>query len=198
MLTTNLALKAIPEEQPPEPQQSYLLMTKADIPAFLALQAKVIAALPEDKKHYLKPRTAEDLEAHLSADMPVIVVKDHDGKIIAQALVTLFNSPAAKNLGDYPNIGTDPKAAVQAVQVDPDARGKKLSEVLLNAAKIEAAKLGAASLLAKVATDNDSQKSFISTHFTKAAENVWDKAGRYFANYFQVALAKSEPLLRPV
>lgn len=197
MLTTNLALKAIPDQQRSESQQSYLLLTKADIPAFLALQAKVIAALPEDKKHYLKPRTAQDLEAHLDADMPIIAVKDHDGKIIAQELVTLFNSPAAKNLENYPNIGTDPKAAVQAVQVDPEARGKKLSEVLLNAAKTEAANLGAASLLAKVASDNDSQKSFLNTGFTKAAA-VWDKAGGYFANYFQVALAKSEPSLKPV
>ena len=160
----------------------------SDIPAFIALQNRVRALLPEDKKHHLKERYAEDLLLHLAERMPIIGVKDKNGDVIAQCLVSYpKNSDAVRNLKGYP-IAPGSECVVSVVQslcVAPEYAGMGMSSLLLSAAKDVSAKDGHIVVLAKVADDNPkSQKSFLNNAFTNAAKG-FDPVRNYPVSYLK-------------
>lgn len=181
----------------PLPPLTISLMTKADIPAFLALQSIVRNSLPEGHKHHLKERTAEDLDAHLNAGMPLIGVKSQDGLLVAQALISFPDNPAAKNLEGYPIHGIEGLAAViQSVAIHPDFRGKELGlaafihqNILKTALQNERS-----ILMAKVADTNPaSQRSFMNNSFELASKGT-DPTKGYGVAYFRKDLAPEEPI----
>lgn len=188
-----------PELEPPslpafhaavKPFQAQFLEA-SDIPAFIDLQNRVRALLPEDKKHHLKERFAEDLLLHLSERMPMIGVKNEGGNIIAQCLVSYpKNSDAVRNLKGYP-IAPDSECVISVVQslcVAPEHAGKGLSSLLLSVAKDVAAKDGHLALLAKVADDNtQSRKSFLNNAFTIAGKG-FDPVKNYPVSYLKYSV----------
>jgi hypothetical protein len=162
-------------------------LTESDIPAFLTLQKTVRDALPDDQKHYLKERTAEDLADHLRAGMPLLGIKTALGQLVGQALISFPDNKAAKNIEGYPVHGLEGSVAlVQSVAVHPNFRGKEYGL----AAKLQGAIVETAQdyhrpvLMAKVADSNEkSQNSFLNSHFTVAAEGI-DPAKGYGVKYF--------------
>ncbi|PZQ47374.1 MAG: hypothetical protein DI551_03515 [Micavibrio aeruginosavorus] len=176
---------AVPSK--PAPYKTAFL-NASDIPAFLALQNKVWKALPDDKKHHLKKRTAEDLQHHLDERMPLIGVKDSKGKLVAQCLLAFpKNEDAVKNLQGYPIIRDtlSVTAVVQSLCTDPEHAGKGLSGEILDVAKYVAANTGHVQIVAKVADDNKgSQKSFTKNDF-EIASNGYDPAKKYPVSYFR-------------
>lgn len=142
-----------------------------DIPAFLALQNKVMRTLEATGcSHHLKPRTAEDLAAHLDAGMPIL-------GLFADAASTgqlLLSDPGAahplRNTEGYPLALFPAPAIVQSVSVDPGRRGEGFASLLLVCAEIAASLRGRSHLLAKVADDNaHSLASFFRAGFHAAA-----------------------------
>ena len=80
-----------------------------EIRSFLDLQASV----PEEKRKFVKPRTAEDLQAHMEAGMPILGVYDGE-KLVAAALLTFpGHEGATKFLDGYPL--TQTTAVIQSV-----------------------------------------------------------------------------------
>lgn len=156
------------------------LMGKEDIPAFLDLQERARQALTDEQKHFLKPRTAEDLKIHLDAGMPMIGLKDDKGHLCAQALIGYpYREDAVSNLDGYPGMtkaGT--VAIVQSLSVDPDIKGKGLAGKLLDVAGNLAAQHGHVALMAKVAQENTcSKQSFLKAGFEIASTGMDPRAG---------------------
>lgn len=162
-------------------------LTETDIPAFLALQKTVRDALPDDQKHYLKERSADDLLAHIEAGMPLLGIKTASGELVAQALISFPDSAAAKNLEGYPVHGIEGRVAlVQSVAVHPAFRGREYGlAAKLQDAIVETTRQHQRSILmAKVADSNEkSQKSFLTSNFTVAAEGA-DPLKGYAVKYF--------------
>ena len=101
---------------------AYLLKEK-DIPAFLELHAT---------QEGVKPRSYQDLKAHLDAGMPIIGVKlTGSNQHIAHLLLTDLNSEVAVNTYGYPNAQNT--AVIQSVVVNPNYRTQKLSEIFSEA-----------------------------------------------------------------
>jgi hypothetical protein len=105
---------------------SYLL-THDDLASFLKLQQDSIDVLPAHKKHYLKPRTQENLKNHLDAGMAIIGIKDNYGKHIAHMLLTDPKSPATLNLASH----DIPKNSlvIQSLVIHPDYRPKQYAHI---------------------------------------------------------------------
>lgn len=167
-----------------------VLLSEEDIPAFLALQSKVWASLPADEKHFLKVRTAEDLQTHFGYRMPIIGVKDEQGKLVAQCLLAYpTHVDAVRNIQGYPLQGREATTALmQSVAVDPDASGKGLTKMLMEAAKERAIMSGHTSILAKVADGNIlSNLSFLRLGFKKACDGT-DVAQGYNVTFWQYPL----------
>lgn len=163
-----------------------LILTAADIPLFLKLQTKALKALPEDEKHFLKPRTAKNLKGHMAAPMPVIGIKKN-GFLTAQALLTFPKyDDSVVNLNGYPVSNEDCTTAVlQSLCVDPDIKGKGLSQKILHAAVTIASMKGYCHILAKVAKTNaPSMASFLKSGFQCACEGT-DPAEKYPVYYFK-------------
>lgn len=133
---------------------------REEIPAFLALQDKASAALPDGRKHFLKIRTQENLEAHIDAGMPLIGVFNDRNELVAQALVGFpgRNPDRVLYTEDYePLEGHETESAViQCISADPDLKGQKLHlmDPILEAAEAITAQTGLTRLVAKVATTN--------------------------------------------
>ncbi len=163
------------------------ILTEGDIPAFLALQSKVAATITDDKKHHLKIRDKHDLLTHIGHRMPIIGVKNEKGVLVGQCLLSYpSHGEAVKNICGYPlNNQISTTAIVQSLAVDPDVRGQKIAEKILETAKEIAAMSGHVLLLAKVAQDNpQSTKTFIGAAFAKACEGI-DPAKGYPVTYWQ-------------
>ncbi len=160
------------------------ILGEDDIPAFLELQDKALKSLPDEKKHFLKVRSAEDLKDHLDARMPMIGIKNAQGQLLAQCLIAYPYREEAKNIGDYPDqVKTVTNAIIQSVCVDPAMRGLKLSEQILDAAKDLAAQNGHVALVAKVADDNlSSRNTFAKNDFTPAATATVPYAATFYTN----------------
>ncbi len=141
------------------------LLTKGDIPAFLALQDRVLRALdPRREANHLKPRTAEDLAAHMDAGMPAIGLTA-GGRLVAQALLAFPYVPVVPNLGGLPALHQK-FTVVQAVSVDPGFTNRGLMKRLLQAAEAETARTGHDSMVAKIALTNlASLRGFLSRDF---------------------------------
>ncbi len=194
MLDTQFATLADPDPYQgtcpiTEPEETFtpVLLDESDIPAFCALQQKVWNALPDHQKHFLKLRTEEDLKAHLDSRMPIIGVKDKNGNLVAQALVSYpLYAEAVKNLEGYPISGSEPVTAiVQSLAVSPEHGGKKLSQMVLDVAKDMALMSGHVQILAKVADDNPASiSSFLKSRFTAASHGNDPKLG-YAVTYWK-------------
>lgn len=162
-----------------------------DIDSFLELQNKVLDFLKENQKHFLKERKIWDLIAHIGARMPIIGVREvATGQLVAQALLAYpFNEDAVKNLDGYPIEGsTATTAIVQSLCADPTIKGQRLSDIVLDYAKMLANMTGHTQLLAKVAVDNKaSTKSFLNASFTKASSGT-DPVKKYAVNYLRFGI----------
>lgn len=135
-------------------------LERDEIPAFLALQKKASAALPDGQKHFLKIRTQANLEAHIDAGMPLIGVFNDRNELVAQALVGFpgQNPDRVLYTEDYePLEGHKGESAViQCISADPDLKDQKLHlmDPILKAAESITAQAGLTQLVAKVAATN--------------------------------------------
>jgi ribosomal protein S18 acetylase RimI-like enzyme len=166
------------------------ILNESDIPAFLALQQKVADTIPEDKKHHLKIRDENDLLTHMGHRMPIIGVKDEKGVLVGQCLLSYpCQEDAVKNLAGYPlNESKATTAIIQSLAVDPDFRGFKIADQILDGAKEVAGMSGRVLILAKVAQDNaPSTKTFMGAAFAKASEGL-DPVKGYPVTYWQYNL----------
>ncbi len=151
-----------------------ITLDEADIPAIIELQQKVSDNLPLHQKHFLKPRTAEDLKAHLDAGMPIIGVKS-DGKLVASALLSFpYKDDAVKNLDGYPTAAfTGGTAIVQSYCSIEKGCGQEV----LNLVQDFAALRGYGQLISKIAADNKASiksfeyHGFKEVHCADAAKN---------------------------
>lgn len=167
-----------------------LLLTEQDIPAIMALQEKVWASLEGEDKHFLKLRSEDDLKLHLSSRMPIIGVKDENGTLVGQCLVSYpVYADAVKNLEGYPIQGHEPVTAiVQSLSVDPDHTGKGISQIVLDTAKELAAMTGHLQVYAKISDKNRaSQRSFVNASFEAAAAGLDPKQG-YPVTYWKYSI----------
>jgi GNAT superfamily N-acetyltransferase len=195
MYNTQFAQKADPyqgvlPEPPTKTTYSVTLLTEDDIPAFCELQQEVWNTLSLNQKHFLKLRTEDDLKIHFENRMPVVGIKDQDGNLVAQALVSYpFYGDAVKNLEGYPLYGSEcVTAIVQSLAVHPQHIKKGLSQTVLEAAKDMAVMSGHVKILAKVATDNvGSSKSFLNSQFQAASHGKDPKLG-YPVTYWKHSL----------
>lgn len=170
----------------PDPYQggyTFGLLTHNDIPAFLALQDMVRESLDGAQKHHLKARTAEDLARHLDAGMLILGVKNADGALIAQALMTFPDNYAVKNLEAYPLDGiAHDTAVIQSVAVNPAYKG--LGRMILTEAPKFAFTHGRVRIMAKVADSNlKSQQRFEGCGYIRAAQGL-DPVKGYAVTYF--------------
>lgn len=166
------------------------VLSLKEVADFIALQNKVYFSLPEGKKHHIKVREAGDIISHIQAGMPIITVRDQQGTLVAQALLSYANSSKGlKNLEGYP-IGEDRDgtAIIQSVAVDPDKRGQKLAHLLLDYAKEIAWQQGKQKIIAKVADDNQaSGKTFLKNAFVKASKGT-DPEKFYAVTFWEYCL----------
>lgn len=153
-------------------------LKKEDIKAFAALQAEVLAALPEEHKHFLKKRSKKDLLKHLDDGMPIIGVKDQNGKLVAGALMSYPSRDAVMNIDDYPISSKDTTAIIQSLICHPDHAGKGLGKQVVDVAVDLTAQRGLGCVIAKVAQDNPSHATFVKGGFNRAAWAV-DQKGNY-------------------
>ncbi len=153
-------------------------LTKDDIKGFADLQMVVLAALPEGKKHFLKPRSEKDLLAHFDDGMPIIGAKDENGKLVAGALMSYPSRDAVMNIDDYPISNKHTTAVIQSLMCHPDHEGKGLGKHIVQVAVDLAAQKGLGCVVAKVAQDNPSHATFIKGEFVRAAWAV-DQNGNY-------------------
>lgn len=134
----------------------YTLQPK-DIPHYIALQDFVISCLPDDKKHFLKPQTPQNLHDHLHEGLPIIGVKDMQGNHIGHIRLA-FAPPALLPTGEP---SEHPTVLLQSLTVHPDYRPKKCHEgqlrpdqLLFKAALDFAKENGYDSITAKVSEHN--------------------------------------------
>ena len=182
-------------EEPPQglhttKKFSVEILGEDDISSFLKLQKKVWKSLAPDEKHFLKLRTRQHLLNHMSHRMPIIGIKDSDGKLVGQCLLSYpSNEGGVINIHGYPIKGKESTTAIiQSLAVDPDVRGQGLSSLLIDTAKDIAAMTGHVALLAKVASDNKkSTKSFLNAAFS-LADSGSDPVKKYPVNYWQTCV----------
>ena len=133
------------------------------IAAFMRLHFNVVAALPADKKHFVRPRDRADISRHFMAGHAGVVAM-HGRNMVGQLLLTQADGHALKNMRDYP-IGGDMSAedtlTIQTVGLHENFRasahklkGGDLAVRLLDAACAEAQAQGRAWVLGKTAQDN--------------------------------------------
>ena len=157
-----------------------------EIPIFLDLQASV----PEEKRKFVKPRTAEDLQTHMEAGMPIMGVYDGE-KLVAAALLTFpGHEGATKFLDGYPL--TQTTAVIQSVS----SIQKGTMPTLMTFAKELAQEAGYNLLLAKVHEDNDCGKNAFSRQEFEIIETKPDPlGGGYTAHFMQALIAPVVPVL---
>ena len=184
----------------PDPNTSFQLATKQDIPAILTLIEKVRTNLNEAQQHFLKDKSAEDIAAYIDAQFPTVLAFKH-GQLAGVAISTPqdpANNMGATNLhgmfnkGHYMCIGT--------VAVDPDFRGQGIGPQVIDKAFAESvnyienqenSKL--VGVLAKVSTANSgSQKAFLTNGFNQSPQNFTDADGGYEFSIFSKMVAQPE------
>lgn len=159
-----------------------------EIQSFLDLQA----AVPEEKRSFLKPRTAEDLQAHIESGMPIMGV--YDGrKLVAAALLTFpEHETATRFLDGYPL--TQTTAVIQSVS--SIQRGTMTT--LMDFAKELAEEAGYNFLLAKVHEKNDCGKEAFSRQEFEIIETKPDPLGGGYTAHFMQALIAPTSVAVPV
>ncbi len=154
-----------------------------DIPAFLALHE----AVPPEKKGFLKPRTPEDLQAHIDSGMPMMGVYDGN-KLVAGALLTFSGRGPVKFLEGYTSLET--AAVVQSVA----AIQKGAMGTLMGFAKEQAHEAGYHFLMAKVNSENKCGVGAFSKHQFDIVETKPDPlGGNYTAHFMRAVVASPVP-----
>lgn len=127
--------------------------------------------LPDSKKHYLKYRSPEQIEAHFAKDYPVFAALSQDGELVACAMMSDLSDPemADFNAAHYgsENLCTG-NWALHTVGVLPSQRGQKLMKSLLSVIKsaVSEAPDKFQALFSKVADSNThSQANFQAAGF---------------------------------
>ncbi|MFA5592535.1 MAG: GNAT family N-acetyltransferase [Micavibrio sp.] len=161
----------------------------ADIPAFIALQQSIRAALEKD--YHIKPRTAADLKHHFGERMPLIGVKDETGALAGGCLISfLKNHDAVKNITGYP-IGDHEKsvtAIAQSVCVAPALRGNGIAGLLLDAAHYVAEQNNMTQIISAIADDNlQSSKAFKAAGYSAFAHG-FDPHKAYAKTYYRLLI----------
>lgn len=132
----------------------------------------VRADLPEDKRHYLKPRSPEDISEHFTAFNPGFGIFD-GGKLVACALLCpIHDATSEYNQRNYPQDHLLPGHwAIQSVARHPAYKGLGLMEKLLDhAATYSRLHPNIDYVVAKVNANNTpSQKGFLGAGFDVAA-----------------------------
>ncbi len=155
-----------------------------DLEAMLALQD----SLPEECYQFLKIREREDLEAHLSAGMPIIGVWDDD-HLVAYALLTYPDlKEHAKFLEGYPE---DPNAAILQSVVSTQKGGLTL---LLNKAKELTTEKGLESLYAKVNAANENGLHAFGKRGFETVQVGTDPVKGYSAHFMQAVISPETQL----
>lgn len=182
------------------------LLDLADIDAFMALQESALHEIAlHGRPHHIKPRTADDIAAHINAGMQVIGVRHiHTGRHIAHALLTDPARPEGVHLAGYP-LAADATRIVQSFYIHPDHRYRQLPDSVRNVcypaglifqtARTIAENDGATRLLAKIAEDNpQSIKSFERGGFTHLSATGIDPVKGYAVRYVSAILTPPQPV----
>lgn len=142
-------------------------LTTSDIPQILDLIAAVREALPEDEKHFLKPKTSAELTALLENSGSILAMKSRDGGSLAA--LTIVNRERGNT------------AVLQSVCVHPDFKRLGLVSALMEHGEKWARENSISLLLAKVATANEkSQQLFFSAGFRVARVGTDEELGYAF------------------
>lgn len=164
-----------------------------DIGDLLALQDVAVRETETaGKGHFLRRRGEQDILAHLEAGQWIIGIKNSQGQHIAHALLTDPQSPAARNLDGYPVQPGD--LVVQTFYIRQEDRFTNLDAawrdthnpglILFEKAHEIAAAQGYSRLLAKIAQDNKSQKTFRHNGFAATGDSGCDAKIGYSYQYF--------------
>lgn len=156
---------------------SPLELTACDIPQILDLIAAVRESLSEDKKHFLKPKTAPELAALLEAGGSILAMK-----------ATGQDSLAALTIVNREKEGL---AVLQSVCVHPDFKRLRLVSALMRHGEDWARANNISCLLAKVACTNTGSNQLFSSSGFRVARTGTDEELGYAFNIF----AKSLPPL---
>jgi GNAT superfamily N-acetyltransferase len=146
-----------------------------DINDFLVLQSIVRNSLSTDTRHYIKPRSKETLNNHLSSNMPILGLK-HVNTLVAVVLLTHSDNKHAQNLDGYPfdDLGqTNDISVIQSLYVNPHYQGQSLSTKLIKLSAEFSKSSGRNTLIAKAASNNSkSQRAFLKNGFNMASHGV--------------------------
>ena len=182
-----------------QPFITYLLKPK-DIPNFLELH---------NKQDSVKPRTAQDLKAHLDADMPIIGVKfAGTGQHIAHMLLTNPESKIVQNTNNYPEY--ENTALIQSVVIDKNYNSQKLStifngsegmakpqDLLFQQARQCALEDGFDYLMAKVKSSNDRSIRLFERRGFEIQQSYIADGENYEAHYLTSPVLNIAPNLTP-
>ena len=106
-------------------------LTVGDLPAIMALQQKIIDALPPHQKDFIIGRTPDDFKHLLTPPSGLYGCFDGD-KLVAQMA---YDLPTTRHVGTYPefkpNIGAEKLIVFEAILVDPAYRGHGLMQRML-------------------------------------------------------------------
>lgn len=148
-----------------------------DVPAAIALIQKVKKSACLSQPYHLKERNPDDLATDSQEGFPMIGIKDEKGALIAFATV----SP------------TDSKNTVilRSVCVDPDRKGQKLGQKLVDFAINWAHKNDFDTLTAKVATNNTHSKKLFQNNGFLSQDEQFDDLGGYHYVMFSKPVSTS-------
>ena len=133
-----------------------VLLTPKDIPAFLKLQQQVWNALPLRKKHHLKTQSVEELLIHFDAGMPVLGIKDYQGNMLVQAVLSYpMDSAGNYYLAGHPMLDGSGEdiCALESMVARDDIAGQHMTDMVLCKAQDLAMQHGCPRILAKVSDD---------------------------------------------
>ncbi len=156
MFKANFIEKVDPDPYPRGSGSSVVLLTKRDIPDFLNLQQQIWNDLPLRKKDHLKVFSVQEIVDHMDAGMPVLAIRDYNGGLLAQAVLSLpFDKYGNPYLDDHPMLeGYDDGISVlESLCVRPDVAHQHLADMLLAYAQGLATQQGSPSILAKVSDE---------------------------------------------
>lgn len=161
-----------------------------DIMALQLLAEQEMEAI--GKPHFLRSRTEQSILQHLEAGHFVVGIKNSQGQHIAHALITDPARDGTMNLDGYPC--QDGDLIVQTFYIREQDRYKNLDAawrnthnpglLIFEAARTIAAERGYTRLLAKVATDNPSRKTFMLNGFAATGRGGVDAKIGYSYQYY--------------
>lgn len=146
---------------------SPLELTADDIPQVLDLIKAVRDSLPEDTKHFLKPKTSAELTALLANGGSILAMRENEQNSLAALIII--------------NREKENTAVLQSVCVHPNFKRQGLMRDLMQHSQEWARENGISLLLAKVACANTGSHSlFSSAEFRIARTGEDDELGYTF------------------